>query len=71
MDPRLTAGELLTVSKTLAYSLYQQGFRENDIAVITLPGGAEFLSVIYAVMILRGKVAIIDPEMGRETLIQN
>jgi len=61
----LTAGELVTASKTLAYSLYQQGFRENDIAVITLPGGAEFLSVIYAVMILRGKVAIIDPEMGR------
>jgi len=62
---RLTARELLSASKNLAYSLHQKGFRENDIAVITLAAGAEFLFVIYAVMILRGKVAIIDPEMGR------
>ncbi|MEK6780123.1 MAG: class I adenylate-forming enzyme family protein [Bacteroidota bacterium] len=62
---KLTCGEVLSKSKILAYNLYQQGFRENDIAVITLPAGELFLYIMYAMIILRAKVAIIDPEMGR------
>jgi long-subunit acyl-CoA synthetase (AMP-forming) len=61
---RFTAGEVISKSKTLAYNLYQEGFRENDVAVITLPSGELFLYIIYAIIMLY-KVAIIDPEMGR------
>jgi acyl-CoA synthetase (AMP-forming)/AMP-acid ligase II len=62
---KLTSGEVLLKSKILASNLYQQGFRENDVVVLILPAGESFLFIMYALIMLRGKVAIIDPEMGR------
>ncbi len=61
----LTSGKLFHQSRVVAYNLYQQGFRENDMAVITAPGGESFLIIVYALILLRGRVALIDPEMGR------
>jgi len=58
-------GEVLLKSKILASNLYQQGFRENDVVVLTLPAGEFFLYIMYAMVILRARVALIDPEMGR------
>lgn len=62
---KLKGEQVLASSKTLAHHLYQQGFREHDVVVLTLPAGESFLYIMYAMIILRAKVAIIDPEMGR------
>jgi non-ribosomal peptide synthetase component E (peptide arylation enzyme) len=63
---QIRASWLLRESEALAAGLYQQGFRENDLAVIAAPPGIDFLNIIYATIILRGWIAIIDPEMGRD-----
>lgn len=65
-EGELTADQLLRESMQAAASLREQGFKEDDIAVIAAQPGAEFLQVFYAILLLRGKIAIIDPEMGRE-----
>ncbi|MDH4092097.1 MAG: acyl--CoA ligase [Cyclobacteriaceae bacterium] len=62
----LTIADLLEKSKKLALGLKIKGFQENDIVLITLPPSEEFLIIIYAVAMLHGTVAIIDPEMGRK-----
>ena len=61
----LTIADLFQKSKQLTVGLNRKGFRANDIVLVTLPPGEAFLVVIYAVAMLRGRVAIIDPEMGR------
>jgi acyl-CoA synthetase (AMP-forming)/AMP-acid ligase II len=65
-DEVLTARQLLQTSTSVAASLLKKGFKENDIAVIAAQPGEEFLEIIYAVIMLHGKIAIIDPEMGKE-----
>lgn len=61
-----TAGDLLQKSINVASNLSKEGFKKNDVAVIAAPAGEAFLEIMYAVMMLQGKIAIIDPEMGRE-----
>ena len=62
----LTANQLLQKSICVAASLREKGFNENDIAVIAAQPGEEFMEIMYAVIMLHGKIAIIDPEMGKE-----
>ncbi len=62
----LTASQLLQKSLHVAASLREAGFTENDIAVIAAQPGEEFMEIMYAVIMLRGKIAIIDPEMGKQ-----
>jgi acyl-CoA synthetase (AMP-forming)/AMP-acid ligase II len=61
----LTIRDLFQKSKQLAIGLHKHGFSENDVVLITLPPGEEFLIVIYAIAMLRGKAALVDPEMGK------
>ena len=58
-------GQPFSKKQTAVYRVIRKGFRVNDIVLITLPPGEEFLVIIYAIAMLRGRVAIIDPEMGR------
>jgi len=60
----LSIAGLFQKSRQLAAGLSHLGFKTHDIVLVTLPPGEAFLVVIYAVAMLRGKVAIIDPEMG-------
>lgn len=53
-------------SVALARNLYAQGMRKDDRVVIAAEPGVDFLRIIYATMLLRAKIAIIDPEMGRD-----
>ncbi len=62
----LTALELFTNSCTIAQNLLTINFKRNDIAVIAMQPGKDFLELMYALLILRAKIAIIDPEMGRD-----
>jgi acyl-CoA synthetase (AMP-forming)/AMP-acid ligase II len=63
---QITAGNLYQNSHQLASSLLEFGIKRNDRVLIALAPGIEFLNIIYANMMLRTLVAIIDPEMGRE-----
>ena len=63
---QLTAGQLLNDSMQLAAALREQGMEEGQRVVIAVEPGAEFVKIVFAIMMLRVQVAIIDPEMGRE-----
>ena len=63
---KVLAGELYQSSISLAIGLRSLGFKENDRIVIIVPPGKEFLEIFYASMMLKGMLAIIDPEMGRD-----
>jgi acyl-CoA synthetase (AMP-forming)/AMP-acid ligase II len=63
---QLTAGKLFETSKTIAMNLFQNGVRENDIVALAVQPGFEFIEIFYALLFLKVKIAIIDPEMGRE-----
>jgi acyl-CoA synthetase (AMP-forming)/AMP-acid ligase II len=65
-DKRITAKDLLQKSINVASALLKKGFKENDVAVIAAQPGEEFLEIMYAIIMLKGKIAIIDPEMGKE-----
>jgi acyl-CoA synthetase (AMP-forming)/AMP-acid ligase II len=60
------AGELLDSSRQLASFLHKKGVEKGDRVVIAVKPGIQFLQIIYANMMLRTLVAIIDPEMGRD-----
>jgi acyl-CoA synthetase (AMP-forming)/AMP-acid ligase II len=62
----LTASELFRSSQSVAVNLLKNGFRENDVVAMVVAPGFEFLEIFYALLLLRAKIAIIDPEMGRE-----
>ncbi len=62
----ITALQLLNRSINVATNLKAKGFKKNDVAVVAAQAGEEFLEIMYAVIMLRGKIAIIDPEMGHE-----
>ena len=62
----IQAGELLTSSQHLAVGLINNGVRQGDRVILALKPGVEFLQVIYANMMIRTVVSIIDPEMGRD-----
>ncbi len=62
----VTAKDLLQKSINLSVALTKKGFKENDVAVIAAQAGEEFLKIMYAIVMLKGRIAIIVPEMGRE-----
>ena len=62
----VTAGELFVRSNQIASGLLTCGFKKNDLVVMATEPGEAFLEIMYAVILLQGKIAIIDPEMGRE-----
>jgi acyl-CoA synthetase (AMP-forming)/AMP-acid ligase II len=63
---KVTALALVNKSKTVAQNLLQQKFSKGDIALLAIVPGENFLIIFYALLMLRAKIAIIDPEMGRE-----
>ena len=63
---KVTAGDLFERSCRIAYGLATWGFEKNHIAVIACEPGEAFLEIMHAVILLKGKIAIIDPEMGSE-----
>ncbi|MBW6498585.1 MAG: acyl--CoA ligase [Bacteroidales bacterium] len=63
---KISAGRLLADSLSIAHSLLDKGVKKGDRVLLTVKPGIDFLRVIYANMMLRTLVAIIDPEMGRE-----
>lgn len=65
----ITAGELLQSAAHLAQGLATSGVQRGDKAVLAVAPGVEFLQIIYASMMLRTTLSIIDPEMGRENYL--
>lgn len=61
-----TAIDLLKKSKQLAFQLYKEGMRKDNMIVIAIAPGVDFITIMYASIMIRAKVAIIDPEMGRD-----
>lgn len=62
----ITAGELIKDSISLASKLETNGVKKGDRVVLVLRPGPDFLKIMYANMLIRTVVSIIDPEMGRE-----
>jgi acyl-CoA synthetase (AMP-forming)/AMP-acid ligase II len=62
----ITAADLLTSSERLAHALIQKGVKSGDRVVLAVKPGVEFLQIIYANMMIRTVMSIIDPEMGRD-----
>ena len=60
------AEDLWKDAQVIAQNLAESGVKEDQRVVLAFEAGTEFLKVIYACILLRLKVAIIDPEMGRE-----
>ena len=65
-EQTFTADALWEGAQTLATQLNRLGMQQDDRVVLALGAGPDFLRVMYACILLRVKVAIIDPEMGRE-----
>ena len=63
---KITAGELFVRSNQIASGLLTFDFKKDDLVVMATEPGEAFLEIMYAVILLQGKIAIIDPEMGRE-----
>lgn len=63
---QLKAIELFNNAKTIASNLLQKNFKEGDTVVMAVEPGMEFLKLIYALLMLHAKIAIIDPEMGKD-----
>lgn len=62
----VSAGRLLADCFSIVHSLQEKGVKKGDRVLIAVKPGADFLQIIYANMMLRTLVAIIDPEMGRD-----
>jgi len=62
----ITAGTLLQSSAALAQSLLDKNIQRGDRVVLAVKPGVEFLQIMYASMMIRTIVSIIDPEMGRD-----
>jgi len=63
---KISAGRLLADSLSMAHSLQGEGVKKGDRVLMAVKPGVDFLQIIYANMMLRTLVAIIDPEMGRD-----
>ncbi len=50
----------------MAQQLAHHGLQKDDMVILAVAPGAEFLTIMYATVMLRVKVAIIDPEIGRD-----
>jgi acyl-CoA synthetase (AMP-forming)/AMP-acid ligase II len=62
----ITAADLLVSSQRLAQALMESGVKSGDRVVLAVKPGVEFLQIIYANMMIRTVMSIIDPEMGRD-----
>lgn len=62
----IRAQSLFESSVGLALSLQKKGVQKGDRVILALKPGIEFLQLMYANMLIRTVVSIIDPEMGRE-----
>ena len=65
-DQSVFAGDIYRSSLSLANGLREKGFRDKDRMVVIVPPGKEFLEIFFAANLLKGMLAIIDPEMGRD-----
>jgi non-ribosomal peptide synthetase component E (peptide arylation enzyme) len=65
-EKHVHAGTILDESLRIAGGLKSTGFRSGDRAVLIIPPGEEFLEVFFAIGLLQGTIAIVDPEMGRQ-----
>ena len=65
-DEQITIGELWRNSLLLAQGLEREGMKAGDKVILACEPGADFLAIVFATMLLRAQVAIIDPEMGRD-----
>lgn len=63
-NKQITAGLLRNRSIVLASWMHEKGVTKRSRVVIAVPPGHEFVSIIYACMMLDLLVSIIDPEMG-------
>ncbi len=62
----LSAEALFFKSKTLATNLLNNNFDQNDVCVIAIEPGQDFVVLMYALLMLNATIAIIDPEMGKQ-----
>ena len=62
----ITAGELWNHSISMAHKLLSKGIKKGDRVVMVLKPGSDFLKLMYANMLVRSVITIIDPEMGRD-----
>jgi len=65
-NSKFTVQMLLEESQILAANLLEEGMQEKDKVVIASAMGIDFVKIMFALMLLKCNVAIIDPEMGRE-----
>jgi acyl-CoA synthetase (AMP-forming)/AMP-acid ligase II len=65
-NSKITAKDLFENSKSIALNLSQNGVTENDVFALAVIPSFEFIEIFYALLLLKVKIAIIDPEMGRE-----
>ncbi|MEO6038582.1 MAG: class I adenylate-forming enzyme family protein [Saprospiraceae bacterium] len=65
-DKTITVGELLQTSERLAAGLLRVGIRPGDTAVLAAKPDADFIAIVYAAMLCGLRLAVIDPEMGRD-----
>lgn len=63
---KILVGELLLESERLAAGLQKCGLRKGDIVVLAAMPDAGFIKIVYAAMICGIRLAVIDPEMGRD-----
>ena len=62
----LRVGELLRDTELLAARLQEAGMQPGDTAVLAALPDAGFVRIVYAALICGLRLAVIDPEMGRE-----
>ncbi|MFN0033563.1 MAG: class I adenylate-forming enzyme family protein [Saprospiraceae bacterium] len=62
----LSIGELLRDTELLAEGFQQAGMKAGDTAVLAAMPDAGFVCIVYAAMICGLRLAVIDPEMGRD-----
>ncbi len=62
----ITVGELLKQSERLAAGLQGLGIGPGDTAVLAARPDADFILIVYAAMHCGLRLAVIDPEMGRD-----
>lgn len=65
-DQVLSVGDLLRDTALLAAGFQKAGLKPGDTAVLAAMPDAGFVRIIYAALICGLRLAVIDPEMGRE-----
>ena len=62
----LTVGQLLARSEQLAAGIQKLGLQSGNTAVLAAKPDAGFIEIVYAAMVCGIRLAVIDPEMGRD-----